>query len=1533
MRVENIEDSYPLSPLQQGMLFHSLYAPRSGVDIEQIVCALHEDLDASAFEQSWQRVVERHPVLRTSFRWKGLDQPIQKVHPHIRCPLEQQDWRDLSDRERRVQLDAYLRTDRQRGFELTDAPLMRLALFRCAEADYQLIWTFHYMLLDDQSLPLILKEVFAFYGAFCRGQDLQLEHPRPYRDYIEWLQQQDLFEAEVFWQQVLKGFTAPTPLVVGRISRSSVCGLQVGGQSDEDYGVQQIWLSVALTSALQSLAQRHQLALNTLVQGAWALLLSRYSSEKEVVFGATKACRRSALDGVGTESMVGLLVNTLPVRVRVPPEMPVLAWLKELRAQSFAARKYEHTPLVKIQEWSDVPRGVPLFESLLVFENNLLNSALRSQGRNWENREFRLLRQTNYPLLLAGNVDTALLVRLEYDRCRFEDTAIRRMLGHVQTLLQSFVANPGQHISNLPLLTEAEQHQLLVEWNDTKADYPYNACIHELFEAQVERTPDAVAVIFEDQQLTYQELNRRANQLAHHLQALGVGPETIVGICMERSPEMIVGLLGVLKAGGAYVPLDPAYPEERLAFMLADTQALVLLTQERLMTALLKHGVKLECLNTYWESIAQESEANPVSEATSDNLAYVIYTSGSTGRPKGVMIEHRSLVCYTETAKSQYALQPNDRILQFSSMSFDISVEEIYPCLTCGATLVLRTDSMLASVSVFLQKCQEWAITAVSLPTAFWHELVAGLVAERSKFPSFLRLIIIGGERALPERAVAWQKCVDQQVQLMNTYGPTEATVVATIYELPGATGADNVLQEVPIGRAIRNTQVYVLDQHLQPVPIGVPGELHIGGDGLARGYLHRPELTAEKFIPHPFSAEPAARLYKTGDLVRCLPDGNLEFLGRIDDQVKIRGFRIELGEIETVLNQHPAVRESVVMAREDIPNHKRLVAYVIQNPEYQGSAEQVVQWQTKQVSQWQNLYDQIYKQPSPSQDATFNIVGWESSYTGAPIPAGEMREWVSHTVERILSLRPNRVLEIGCGTGLLLFRIAPHCVQYWGTDFSTGALRYLQQQLAKPEQALPQVTLHQRTADDFTGIEAESFDTVVVNGVVQYFPEVNYLLRVLEGAVQAVASGGFIFIGDVRSLPLSEAFYASVQLYQAPASLSGGQLRQRVYRHRAREVELLIDPAFFTALPHHLPRISHVQVQLKRGRYHNELTKFRYDVTLHVGATIKSSTTDAIRWLDWQADGLTLPTVRQLLTEAEPEILAISRVPNARLMTEVKTAALLDSAADGPETVSDIRRILREIPPEAGVDPEDLWSLGDELLYTVDINWSDSGAEGRYDVVFRPREVARGLPEAQPAVKSKPLTTPASRPLSWHSYTNDPLQAKFARELVPELQNHLKGRLPDYMIPSAFVSLETLPLMPSCKVDRRALPAPDATRPGWEETYTTPRNPVEEVLAGLWTDVLKIERIGVHDNFFEVGGHSLLATQLISRVHSTFHVEFPLRSLFEAPTVSSMAKMLIKHEAVPGQVATTARLRQKINEMSVDEVQALLREKKKSSL
>ncbi len=900
------QDRYPLFPLQQGMLFNSLYAPDSGVDVMHLICTLHHDVESVVLERAWQRIVEQHPILRTSFCWEGLAEPVQEVHQQVELLLERHDWRGLSVEDGQARLEDYLLADRQRGFDLTRPPLVRIALFQIDQAEYYFVLTFHHILIDGRSLRLILKQSFALYEALCQGQDLELAQPRPYKDYITWLRRQDLSKDEPFWRDVLDGFTTPISLAAGAKDTSPT----TAGHADES-----IRLPLDLASKLRSLAKEHRLTLNTFVQGAWALLLSRYSGQDDVVFGAIRSCRRTTIEGA--DSIMGLLINTLPVRARISPETPLLAWLKELRAQSIAVRDHQLTPLAQIQGWSEVPKGTLLFDTIVAYENFLLHNDLRAQGSSWNDREFRLRRQPNYPLSLCVFAEQEPLIHILYDHGRFDRLTIVRMLGHFRTLLEEMAANLDRRLADISLLTETERLQLLEAWNATQADYPRDTCVHHLFEAQVERAPDAVALVCDTERLTYRQLDQRANQLAHHLRALGVGPEVRVATCIERSPELVIGQLAILKAGGAFVSLDPTSPGERLSFMLRDAQSPVLLTQERL--AIHLPGIQTICLDGECDFFTSAGSHNPASYVTPANLAYVIYTSGSTGQPKGVEIQHAGLVNLTAWHRRTYALTPTDRSTQLASPAFDASVWEIWPVLTAGASLYFPSEEIRSDSLKLVEWLAARAITVSFLPTA----LAEAAIEHPWPKDAPLRALLVGGDQLHqpPPEGLPFD--------LYNHYGPTEDTVVTTVTKVKAGPKGEMLPS---IGGPMDNTQVYVLDSTFNQVPVGVPGELFIGGDGLARGYLNRPALTAERFVPNPFHR--GSRLYRTGDLVRHRPDGKLDFMGRIDHQVKIRGFRIELGEIEASLTHHPAVADAVVLARTpDGPSPgpgKYLAAYAV---------------------------------------------------------------------------------------------------------------------------------------------------------------------------------------------------------------------------------------------------------------------------------------------------------------------------------------------------------------------------------------------------------------------------------------------------------------------------------------------------------------------------------------------------------------------------------------------------------------------------
>ena len=905
MNTENIQDIYPLSPMQQGMLFHSLYSPESGAYIEQTFADLVGELNVDAFEKAWQTVIDRNPVLRTAFVWEGVDEPVQVVFAQADFNILKQDWRQKSKNEQDKSLNDYLQKERTRGFDLAAAPLMRIALMQTSDQTFKLVWTHHHLLLDGWSNQLLLQELFALYNAFEKNESLDLPERPPFRLYIDWLQKQDAAKAEAFWRDELAGFSAPTPLVPGKTTAAS--------ERTNRYDLKKKMLTAEESNALREFSKSSGVTLNTLVQGAWSLLLSRYSREEDVVFGATVSGRPADLPGA--DVMLGLFINTLPVRTYVDSHKKVLDWLKELQAKQVGSRDFEYSSLVQIKNWCKIPGDMSLFDSILVFESFPMNEPGPGgeQRLRIENKDF--FSRTNFPITFVCSPGAQVGFEIAYECDQFDDDAIERMLDHAAQLVLNLSQKADETIANVSLLPDIEVKQVLGEWNGAEVDFPRDKCIHQLFEKRAAETPNKTALFFDGMKISYKELNERANRLARYLHDIGVHQESLVGICIDRSVEMIVGALGVLKAGGAYVPIDPNYPAERIEYILQDSGVSVLLTQEKLNDILPEHRAKVISLDSQWDDIQKKSEANPDFVVVPENLAYIIYTSGSTGKPKGTLMQHRGLVNFVLTEARFFEVTPKSRVLQFASFSFDASVGEIFKTLAIGATLYLAPRETLLAVDDLTKFLREHKIDTATMPPSLLTAL------KEDELPD-LRVVASVGEACTWDLVQRWSP----GRKFINGYGPTETTVGA----IWGAVKERDVdTATPPIGHPIDNAKIYILDRELHPTPVGVPGQIYIGGAGLSRGYLNRPDLTAERFVPNPFAATPGERMYRTGDLAKWLADGRIVFEGRVDFQVKLRGFRIELGEIEALLNDLEEIRESVVLARGDEPGQKRLVAYL----------------------------------------------------------------------------------------------------------------------------------------------------------------------------------------------------------------------------------------------------------------------------------------------------------------------------------------------------------------------------------------------------------------------------------------------------------------------------------------------------------------------------------------------------------------------------------------------------------------------------
>ncbi|WP_406115517.1 amino acid adenylation domain-containing protein [Kitasatospora purpeofusca] len=1471
------EHRFPASFPQQRMWFLDQLTPG---DTAYNVCGatrIRGPLDLDLWRRAVSAIARRHEALRTTFR--AVDgEPVQVVTEGAEPGFAVVPCEHLAGPDGEDGVQALAREEFARPFDLATGPLVRMRFLRLAADEHVLLLTIHHIAGDLWSTSVFLDELVTLYGAYAGGTEPALpELPIQYADYAVWQRKRldgDGARADLeYWKRTLDGAPAALELPTDR-PRPPVQSTRGGSRP--------FALSAELMHQVREFSRTEGVTPFMTLLTAFQVLLHRYTREEDVVVGVPVANRGRP----EVERLIGYFANMLALRTDLSGAPSFRELLGRVRPVCLGAFAHQELPFERLVEELHPRRDLsrtPVFQVSFVFQNIAMPS-FDVAGLHLE------------PVEVAGSTarfDLELQVfdrpeglsgRFEYNSDLFDAATVDQLSDHLRLLVEQLLAGPDLPVGAVPMLAAEEERRLREQGNDTRREWPDRAPVHRLFAEQAARTPAAEAVRCGAESLDYAELDRRSDRLARHLRRHGVGRDVLVGVCTERSVDLVVALLAVLKSGGAFVPIDPEFPAERIAYMLADSGLPVLLTQRPVAERLPANTAEVLCLDEPYEEPYGEPDdeqddepdgrahdaAVPVTDE--DDLAYVIYTSGSTGRPKGVQVPHRALANFLRSMRERPGLTAGDTLLAVTTHSFDISLLELLLPLVTGARVVVAERGAAADGEQLSRLLAASGASVVQATPSTWRMLLdAG-------WPGAPGLKALAGGEALPAELA--RRLLAGGVELWNMYGPTETTIWSAVAEVGDG--------PISIGAPIANTELHVLDEQGRLTPPGVPGELYIGGAGLARGYLGRPELTAERFVPHPFGAGPQDRLYRTGDLVRRRRDGGIEFLGRLDHQVKVRGFRIELGEIESALARRPEVGHAVVAVREDVSGDQRLVAYVV--PAADGGTGPAEEW-PDQVEEWRRIWDTAYDGPDdgptpataapeiPGED----LRGWNSSYTGEPIPAGEMREWADRTAERVLGLRPRSVLEIGCGTGLILQRVAPRVEHYWGTDISEVAVTGLREVVDGAGDTLGEVALHLCAADRLDRLPERLFDVIVLNSVVQYFPDERYLLRVIEGALPRLAPGGSLFLGDIRSLPLLESFHLSVQLAHAEPGLPPAELLARTRRRIAEDEELVFDPALFTALPSRFPAVREVRVLPKRAATANELTRFRYDVVLTTGPaptgpaptepTEPTGPTSAPppEPLDWAAEGLTVAALREHLATRRPALLAVSGVPNARLRDLADTLGRLD---DGPEPPAD--------RPEA-VDPEELWALGEALGYRIDLDWSEHGPDGALTLLAR-----RPDAEGEPASLVPP---PAAEP-DWGSLVSG-TRRRLARRLVPALRSALAERLPGYMVPSAFVLLDALPLTPNGKTDRKALPAPDGDRRDLDAVYVAPRDEREEALCALFAKVLGVPAVGVHDSFFDLGGHSLLATRLVSQIRAALGTEVQVRALFETPTVAGLASRL----------------------------------------
>ncbi|MBL1100030.1 non-ribosomal peptide synthetase, partial [Streptomyces coffeae] len=1430
-------DAPPLSYAQRRLwLLHQVEGIGSTYNMP-LALRLTGELDRTALRAALEDVVARHESLRTVFPESG-GEAHQRVLDGVAMPLPVTGTDGAG-------LERLLADAATAPFDFTrDLPL-RASLFALSPEDHVLLLVLHHIAGDGWSLAPLARDLSTAYAARAGGSAPGWAPlPVQYADYALWQRRLLGDEADpeslahrqlAYWRSALAGLPEEIALPTDhpRPDRSGHRGQALPVRFDAE-----------LHRALDRLAGERRATLFMVLQAGVAALLTRLGAGTDIPLGTAVAGRGDqALD-----DLVGFFVNTLVLRTDTSGDPAFAELVDRVRDTDLEAYAHQDFPFERLVEVLNPDRSVhrqPLFQVLVVVQNtpksgwDLPGLEIRTEPRHPGGAKFDLsldLTETRD----ADGRPQGLEGYLEYSTDLFEEETVTALLGRLERLLSAAAAAPDRHIGDIDLLT-AEEHTRLTaggDGDDTTGRAVPRLTMPRLFEAQVARTPDAPALLFPGVELSYAELNARANRLARLLIDRGVGPEDVVALMLPRSAELVVAVLAVGKAGAAYLPVDPEYPAERIRFLLTDAAPGLALTTAELATALPDGTAHLAMEDTARLAGERGFAADDVRDAerrsplTPTHPAYVIYTSGSTGLPKGVVGTHTGVAALLTAQRERLDVGPGDRVLQFASFSFDAAFWELVMALLSGATLVLAPSDALRPGTPLAGLVADRQVSHLTLPPTVLE------VMEPGDLPS-VRSLVVAGEAATGELAARWSP----GRRLVNAYGPTETTVCATMSE-PLTGGA-----RPPIGTPITQARAYVLDERLRPVPPGVPGELYVSGAGLARGYLDRPGLTATRFLACPFGA-PGERMYRTGDLAKRRADGTLVYLGRTDDQVKVRGYRVELGEVASALTDQPEVSQAVVVPHPDRPG--QLVGYVVSAAA--DAADTSVQ---RQVDDWQDIFQAQYgtdpdgQAPAPAFGEDF--AGWNSSVDGKPIPLEEMRAWRAATVERILELRPRRVLELGVGSGLILSQVAPHCETYWGTDFSPAVIDTLRRRIDDERPELrDRVELRAQPAHVLDGLPRGSFDLVVLNSVVQYFPNLDYLRTVLAGVDSLLTTSGAVYLGDIRNLRLLPHLRAVAERHRLGEDADPARLRQAVEQSVPAEKELLLDPEFFAG------SAGGADIRLKRGRHHNELTRYRYEVVLHRRPGMALDTVPVLAW----HSGDDLGTLAERLA-AHPGPVRVTGIPNARLGAP------------------------------AAPDPEDLHALAERLGQRVLITWSSEPEDDSLDAVFT------NTPATTPVTGVYRARGGAVRP------ANDPGLGRRAGALVSDLRARLRDRLPGFMVPAAVVVLEALPLTPNGKVDRKALPAPEA---GVDRAGRGPRTPREEVLCGLFAEVLGLERVGIDDSFFDLGGHSLLATRLVSRIRSVLGTELTMGSLFEAPTVARLAARFV--EAGTARPAVVARPR-----------------------
>lgn len=1441
---------------------------------ESISLQLTGPVDASAFTEAWASLVKRHEALRTAISADGQQLCVFEGLAVDLVLVDASD-KNVTDQDRAVA--DYAANDAQYVFDLLNGPLVKAALIKRSATDWHFTLTAHHIICDGWSTGILLQDLSKLYTAYARGFSPLLPAAPQLSQYAIDRQlaskSSAYLESEAYWLHQFRD-TVPrldlptdTPRPIPRTYASNRADFAV----DFD-----------LVSAVKQVGIRSGSSFVGTLTAAFEIWLHQLTRQNDLVLGLPTAGQLVA-DQYG---LVGHCVSLLPLRSQCDPQQSFTTYLKKRRLELMDAYEHQQLTFGSLLRKLAIPRDpsrVALVPVVFNVDMGLdegvdfygLKHQLISNPRAYENFELSLN---------ATGSEQSLVLEWSYNTYLFRPETIAGFNQSFVALLQVVVAHPEQPLNRLtPQETGQENKPEPAAPN--ALIYPREKALGTLLSETAGRFPDKIAIRFKQESLTYKELNAQANQVAHALRAQGILPGMRVGLAIDRSLPLVVGMLGILKTGAAYIPVDPQHPTERIAYILTDAGCSALLTSQAHQGRFNLTNVQEVVVETLWPTLNQYPKTAPDRQPTGQDIAYILYTSGTTGRPKGALIRHHSVANVLFSVAREPGLTEKDKTIALATIAFDLAVVEIYTPLLVGAELLLIDTATARNGEALAELLRDETITFIqTTPALFRLLLEVGWQGHKN-------LRVISCAEALPMDLA--QTLLASCRELWNYYGPTETTIYAT--------GKQILLtdERITIGHAIANTRIYIVDEHGKLAEAGQPGEICIAGEGVSGVYLNQPELTAEKFIDNPFVNVPAGskpeKLYRTGDLGRYQNGGTPEtadivYMGRIDQQVKIRGYRIELGEVEHTLTTIDQIKEAVVMAREDRPGRgtgadQRLVAYVVPDTSHfeQGNAG----WQQR----WDTIYDAGMRgkdgQQADVADLDVVIAEQLSNQTNIREQADE---WLSQSVRRLKALNARRVLEVGSGAGQLLFELAPDTDLYIATDYAQTAIDSLNHRLqADRTTAQPgkwsQVRAQAAMADDYSMVEPGSLDLVLIHSVAQYFPGLRYFLTVIEGAVNATATGGCVFIGDMQSRQLQAQHHTFDQLQRTADDQRVGDFRRTVERRIRMDDELMADPAFFYLLPSLFPAIKAVDIQLREGQAINETTKYHFDVWLYVGQA--PPVTEVDKSLSWLAVG-SLAALEEQLQRQPNQTFRLTSIPNARTAPDF---ALLQQikAADEAELIGTLKKPVSNVPD--GVDPDVFWSVAGRMGYQAYVRWATDGGDNQVEVVFVPKSLGQVLPP-MPAELS--LANAAPRDFVNEPYA--PLPA-ITKEQIQQWRRQVAQSLPDYMVPTDFVVLPRFPITPNGKIDRKALPAPtddqvSQTQPAGSQS-SQPVTPEEVMLATLWGEVLGVAQIGIDDNFFELGGHSMIAVQVMTRLEKQTGRRLPLATLFEYPTIRELATLM----------------------------------------